>query len=72
MVQKELSLLILIFLFLALGMHFGAWIDHPMTHIKSLSSSSLGRWHPLFITLVVYIFILVIRVLIYFVKKIKD
>jgi len=72
MVQKELSLLILIFLFLALGMHFGAWIDHPMTHIKSLSSSSFGIWHPLFITFVAYVFILVIRVLIHFVKRIKD
>jgi hypothetical protein len=71
MIQKELSIFIFIFLFLSLGMHFSAWIDHPLVHLESLASSSLGAWHPLIITLIVYVSILFVRVLIHSVKRLK-
>jgi hypothetical protein len=71
MIQKELSIYIFIFLFLSLGMHFSAWVDHPLVHLESLASSSLGVWHPLFITFIVYIIVLVVRVLIHSVKRVK-
>ena len=59
--KKELFIFIGIFLFLAVGMHFKEWMDHPIDHIIALphaSSYGLGWEHPLIYTLVVYIIVL--------------
>jgi hypothetical protein len=68
-VKRELLLFALLFLFLSIAMHFGAWVDHPMAHIASLEKSPLGLWHPLFITVLVYLVLLIIRFLFSFMKK---
>jgi len=51
---KEVKIFVSLFLFLALIMHFQAWLDHPLAHIKALSGSPMGLWHPLWITALVY------------------
>lgn len=58
---REVILFVLLFVILALGMHFKAWIDHPIAHLKSLPDSPLGIWHPFVLTAVVYILIGVVR-----------
>ncbi len=68
--QKEITIFLITFLFLALVMHFNAWIDHPIQHINSLSSSSLGTWHPIVISFLVYMVVCVGRGLISLWKKI--
>lgn len=70
LLKKESMIFILIFLFLSIIMHFGAWIDHPLGQIESLESSSLGVWHPIFFTFIVYLLIVIIRKTIKFLKKI--
>jgi len=67
--QKELKILVFLFLFLAIAMHFGAWIDHPLAQIKALPTSPLGIWHPLFLTLIAYVVIVIIRSLFSFLKR---
>ncbi|MEA2073254.1 MAG: hypothetical protein U9O86_06670 [Campylobacterota bacterium] len=42
----------------------------PLEHIQALSSSSLGSFHPLYLTLAVYISVGVIRLIVAFVKRI--
>jgi len=51
-------------------MHFSIWLDHPLEHIKSLPTSSMGWWHPFLFTFLVYAFIGVIRLLDLLFKKI--
>jgi len=58
---KELKIFLFLLLLLSLGMHFGAWMDHPLEHFRHLSQSSLGVWHPLFLTLILYVIILFLR-----------
>jgi len=60
-VKRELKVFLLLFLFLALLMHFDAWIEDPYAHIEALKYSSLGIWHPLVITAIVYLFILLLK-----------
>jgi hypothetical protein len=69
-VKKESAIFILLFLFLSFAMHFGAWMNHPLLHIESLEKSPLGVWHPLYITLLVYLFVLFLRFLLKVVRKI--
>jgi hypothetical protein len=69
-VKKESAIFILLFLFLSLAMHFGAWMNHPLLHIESLEKSPLGVWHPLYITFLVYLFVLFLRFLLKVVRKI--
>ena len=62
--KKELIIFLVIFLFLAIGMHFKEWISHPIDHIMALPQAGafgLGPFHPLIITFVVYAFISLIR-----------
>jgi len=68
-VKKESAIFILLFLFLSLAMHFGAWMNHPLLHIESLEKSPLGVWHPLFITFLVYLVLLIVRFLFKLGKK---
>jgi len=68
-VKKESAIFILLFLFLSLAMHFGAWMNYPLLHIESLPKSQLGIWHPFYITLLVYLFVLFLRFLLKVVKK---
>ena len=59
--KRELFYLGAIFVLLAGAMHFGAWVDHPVAQIEALPQSSLGPWHPLYLTLAVYLVVAVIR-----------
>jgi len=68
-IVRELISFAVIFVLLSLLVHFKAWIDHPVEHIKNLSNSSLGLWHPLVLSLVVYVLVAVIRAMSYFIKK---
>ncbi len=59
--KREAILFFAIFLILAVGMHFSAWITHPIEHLEALPSSPLGPWHPLYITAGVYLLLWPIR-----------
>ncbi len=71
--KKEMTLFIGIFLFLAIGMHFKEWLDHPIEHITALPHAGafgFGAFHPLIFTLIVYIVFIVLRAFIrLFTKK---
>ena len=71
MLRKELTLFAALFLLLAIGMHFGAWIDHPLSHIEMLPMSPMGLWHPLWLTAVVYAAVGLFRLLFAFIKRLK-
>ena len=66
--KKELILFTGLFLFLAIGMHFKQWIDHPIQHLMNLESGGAfgipGIWHPLVFTLMLYIVVSIPRVFI--------
>ena len=58
--KEELFWFIGIFLFLAIGMHFKEWMNHPIEHLTSLPhaiSYGLGWEHPFVYTLVVYLIV---------------
>lgn len=62
--KKELIIFLVIFLFLAIGMHFKEWISHPIEHIVALpiaGAYGLGAVHPLIFTLLVYLIFISIR-----------
>ena len=62
--KKELSIFIGLFLFLAIGMHFKEWMDHPIEHAMALPTAGaygIGAVHPLVFTLVIYIPFVIIR-----------
>ena len=62
--KKEFTIYIGIFLFLAIGMHFKEWIDHPIEHIMSLPHAGafgLGAFHPLIFTTIVYVIFVILR-----------
>jgi len=42
--KKELSIFIGLFLFLAIGMHFKEWMDHPIEHAMALPTAG-AIWH---------------------------
>ena len=70
--QKQLIHFFGIFLFLAIGMHFSEWMSHPLEHLMALPSAvayGLGMAHPLIFTVIAY---LVVMLLIFLVKKIKN
>ncbi len=62
--KKELLIIIGIFLFLAIGMHFKQWTTIPFEHLMALPTATsnglglnhptLGWEHPIVYTLVVY------------------
>ena len=62
--KKELYIIIGIFLFLAIGMHFKEWMSHPVEHIEMLPSAGaygIGWSHPLVFTLAIYFIVGVVR-----------
>ncbi|MBL6970230.1 MAG: hypothetical protein ISR68_02400 [Campylobacterales bacterium] len=63
--KKELNIYIGIFLFLAIGMHFKQWIDHPIEHLMNMPSGGAfgvpGIAHPFVFTLVVYLVVYLFR-----------
>jgi hypothetical protein len=63
--KKELNIYIGIFLFLAIGMHFKQWIDHPLEHLINMPHGGAfgipGVVHPFVFTLVVYIVVYLLR-----------
>jgi hypothetical protein len=72
MIRKEFTLFAALFIFLAIAMHFSAWIDHPLSHIEALPSSPMGLWHPLWLTAVIYIAVALFRLLFAFVRRLKS
>jgi hypothetical protein len=68
--KKEFFIFLSLFVFLAVGMHFTAWISHPIEQLQSLPTSPLGLFHPLYITFVVYLLILIGRGVVKFIKKV--
>lgn len=62
--KKEIITFTIIFLILAIGMHFDEWLSHPVEHIMALPSAGaygIGAFHPLVFTLMVYIIILIFK-----------
>ena len=51
-------------------MHYHAWMYDPLEHIQALSSSSLGSFHPLYLTLAVYISVGIIRLIVRVLKRV--
>ncbi len=72
--KKELLVYIGIFLFLAIGMHFKQWIDHPIDHLINLPHGGAfgvpGTLHPFVFSLIVYLVVWLPRSI--FKKKSKD
>ena len=67
--KKDLKIFIGIFLVLALGMHFKAWMDHPVEHVQSLFTQGWFALHPLVITLAVFLLYVLIRAIVRFLKR---
>ncbi len=63
--KKELIIYTGIFLFLAIGMHFKQWLDHPIEHLVNMPHGGAfgvpGIVHPFVFTLIVYIIIAIPR-----------
>ncbi len=62
--KKDFAIFIGIFLFLAIGMHFAEWIDHPIEHAMALPHAGaygLGAFHPLIFTTIIYIVFVIVR-----------
>ena len=68
--KKELLIFLSLFFVLAIGMHYHAWMYDPLEHIQALSSSSLGSFHPLYLTLAVYISVGIIRLIVGVLKRV--
>ncbi len=62
--KKELTIFIGLFLFLAIGMHFKEWLNHPLEHAMGLPSAGaygIGAFHPLVFTLALYVVVVILR-----------
>jgi len=68
--KREFGLYVVLFTILSLGMHFQSWLTQPLEHLSHLAQSPLGFWHPFYITLGLYLFIGLIRIMIVLFKKI--
>lgn len=65
--KKELYIFGGLFLFLALGMHFKEWIDHPVKHAIELPNAGaygIGAIHPIVFTVALYLVVLVVRMIV--------
>ena len=70
--NKELKIIIGIFLFLAIGMHFKEWTSHPIDHILALPHAGaygIGAIHPVVFTLAVYVILWIPRGIMKLFKK---
>ncbi len=65
--KKELVILVGLFLFLAIGMHFKQWIDHPIEHLSNMTHGGAfgvpGIIHPFVFTIIVYLIIGIPRII---------
>ena len=68
LIVREIKIFLFLFLILTLFMHFNAWIDYPIEHFNRLPHSSLGIWHPFYITMILYLLTGIIR---WFIKILK-
>ncbi len=71
--KKEVSIIIVIFLLLAILMHHEEWISHPIEHIQALPSAGaygLGWIHPLVFTLLGYGFFALLRSIVRVIKRV--
>ncbi|MBN2896422.1 MAG: hypothetical protein JXK05_11100 [Campylobacterales bacterium] len=50
-----------IFIILSLLMHQAAWFDAPLEHLSNVHNSTLGVYHPLYLSLFAYLIVWVIR-----------
>ena len=57
--KKEIIIFTVLFLFLAIGMHFKQWTSYPIDHLMALSSGGAfgvpGIAHPFVFTFIIYI-----------------
>ena len=67
--KRELGIYALIFVVLALIMHYKEWFSHPIKHLEALSHSELGLFHPIYLSFLVYLLIGVVRLAIMGVGK---
>lgn len=67
--KKDLGIFILIFVLLALGMHFKEWMDHPIEHFESLFTQGWFGLHPLVIALAVFLLFVMLRGIVRFFRK---
>jgi len=67
-VKKEIIIFILLFLFLALGMHMTQWLQHPVTHLHNLMNHKMP-YHPLLYTTLLYLFVGCLRLAFYGIAK---
>jgi len=70
LIKREVIIYLIIFFVLSFIVHFDAWLDHPAMHLESLSSSSLGLFHPLYLSFVIYLIFGLLRLFITFLKRI--
>ncbi|WP_456323855.1 hypothetical protein [Hydrogenimonas sp.] len=68
--KKELLIFLGLFAVLSLGMHYKAWLEHPLQHLESLQGSPLGSFHPFVIVFGVYILFVAVRLGVKTVSKI--
>jgi uncharacterized membrane protein (DUF485 family) len=56
--KKEIIIFVGIFLFLAIGMHFKQWLDHPIEHLMNMPHGGAfgvpGIIHPFVFTFILY------------------
>ncbi len=56
--KKEIIIFIGLFLFLAIGMHFKQWLDHPIDHLMNMPHGGAlgvpGIIHPFVFTFILY------------------
>jgi len=70
--KKELTIFILLFLFLAIGMHFNEWTSHPIEHVEALPTAGaygIGAFHPLIFTTLLYLVVALLRGIIRIFKR---
>ncbi len=67
--KKELLLYAILFVFFSIGMHFSAWTTAPVAHLEHLPQSSLGVCHPLYLSLIAYLLVLVLRGVVLLLKR---
>jgi len=73
--KKEFLIIVSISLILTILIHYTEFLEHPIEHIKLLSSSSaygFGSFHPIIFTLIIYILLWIPRLILQlFIRKLK-
>lgn len=68
-IKKELIIFIVLFVLLSFGMHYKEFLEYPLGHIQNLPNSALGIFHPLYLTFILYLIMLLIRFIFLFMIK---